>query len=184
MCGARPLVDTGVSACGITVGQWTIQRRKKCPEGPLWCYWSCSGYQWSSSYRGSTLRKHHCVGKEKCERFSCPNTTCFGSKCFTTKLSVLVLARSSQVNSDAPDPDPCPTDLCVSPAAVAGLVASRTPVSHPGWCVSALVHAQAGGASQLTCTLVEWHPVPPSTLIAHSSQPCTHLKSQMRILWR
>lgn len=64
------------------------------------------------------------------------------------------------MSSDAPDPAPCPTELCVCPAAVAGLVASRTAVSHPGWCVSALACAQAGAASQLTCTLVEWYPVP------------------------
>lgn len=78
------------------------------------------------------MRKHLCYGKEKCERFSYPNTACFGSECFTTKLSVLALARGSHVNSDAPDPDPCPTELGVSPAAGAALVASRTAVSHPG----------------------------------------------------
>lgn len=128
------------------------------------------------------MRKHLCVGKEKYKRFSCPNTTCFGSKRFITKLSVLVLATDSHMNSDAPDPDPCPTELRVSPAAVAGLVASRTAISHPGWHVLAPVRAQAGGASQLTHTLIEWYPVPPSTFTAHSSQPCTHLKSQMRLL--
>lgn len=86
------------------------------------------------------------------------------------------------MNSDAPDPDPCPTELGVSPAAGAALVASRTAVSHPGCRVLALACARAGGASQLTRTLVEWDPVPPSTFTAHSSQPCKHLKSQMRLL--
>lgn len=95
-----------------------------------------------------------------------PNSQCF------------VLARGSHVNTKAPDADPCPTELCVRP----GLVASRAAVSHPSWRVLALVHAQAGGASQLTCTLVEWYPVPPPTFTARSSQPCKHLKSQMRLL--
>lgn len=71
------------------------------------------------------------------------------------------------MNSDPPDTDPCPTELCVSPAAVAGLVASRTAVSHPGWHVLALICAQAGGASQLTCTLVV---VPCSPIHIHCTQ--------------